>query len=156
MNHFISSNRSGIGNGSAFLIVIFSVLCLAVFALLTVSSAKAEQNLARRTADSVTAYYQADSTAEVVFAGLRAGLRADGDIPGEIAGIALTHYDAVSYGQVYITYSIEVDDANLLAVGLIYDQPEQQFAIAQWRLVSATEWQPEEEFHLWNGKFYVD
>ena len=52
-------NRINIGTAS--IILIFIILCLAVFSLLSLSDGNSALVLARRRADSVTAYYQADA-----------------------------------------------------------------------------------------------
>ena len=52
-------NRINIGTAS--IILIFIILCLAVFSLLSLSDGNSALGLARRRADSVTAYYQADA-----------------------------------------------------------------------------------------------
>ena len=47
--------------GAASLVLIFIVLCLATFGLLSLSSAKGDLSLAERQAEAVSAYYAADS-----------------------------------------------------------------------------------------------
>ncbi len=59
--------------GGCSLLVIFAVLCLTVFAILTVSTAKAEQRLSKVSADAVSAYYKADAEAEIIFSQIRSG-----------------------------------------------------------------------------------
>ena len=59
--------------GASSLLVIFAVLCLTVFALLTLSTAKDEQNLSNVSANAVSAYYKADAEAEFIFAEIRSG-----------------------------------------------------------------------------------
>jgi hypothetical protein len=59
--------------GTAFLLTIFATLCLLVFSVLSISSAVAEKRLSDRAAESVFAYYEADSEAEEIFARLRSG-----------------------------------------------------------------------------------
>jgi Tfp pilus assembly protein PilX len=59
--------------GGASLLVIFAVICLTVFALLTVSTANAEQRLSRVSANAVSAYYKADAAAEIIFSEIRSG-----------------------------------------------------------------------------------
>ena len=61
--------------GGSSLLVIFAVLCLTVFALLTLSTAAADSRLSQDAAAAVEAYYQADSQAEALWARLRAGER---------------------------------------------------------------------------------
>ena len=50
--------------GSTSLILIFIVLCLATFGLLSLSSAKGDWNLAQKGAASARIYYQADREGE--------------------------------------------------------------------------------------------
>ena len=59
--------------GGSSLLVIFGVLCLTVFALLSISSVQAERRLADAAVQSVTDYYEADLRAEEIFARLRLG-----------------------------------------------------------------------------------
>ena len=50
--------------GGSSLLVIFAVLCLTVFALLTLSTVQANGRLSDRSAQAVLDYYQADTQAE--------------------------------------------------------------------------------------------
>ena len=50
--------------GGSSLLVIFAVLCLTVFALLSVSTVNAHQRLAQNSRESVAGYYRADAQAE--------------------------------------------------------------------------------------------
>ena len=55
--------RSGGVSGAVSLVMIFCVLCLAVFAVLTLSTAVREQGLAELTAQRAREYYEADADA---------------------------------------------------------------------------------------------
>lgn len=59
--------------GGSSLLVIFALLTLCVFALLSVSSVQAEKRISDASAQNITAYYEADKKAEEVFARLRSG-----------------------------------------------------------------------------------
>ena len=59
--------------GGSSLLVIFAVLCLTVFALLSLSSVQAERRLADAATQSVVDYYEADLRAEEILARLRSG-----------------------------------------------------------------------------------
>lgn len=59
--------------GGSSLLVIFAVLCLTVFALLSASTVQAEKRMADASINAVTAYYEADLEAEEIFAKLRSG-----------------------------------------------------------------------------------
>lgn len=56
-------NSKGMGVGSASILVMFVLLCLTCFGALSLVSSQADLKLARQTADSLTAYYVADSRA---------------------------------------------------------------------------------------------
>lgn len=64
--------------GGSSLLVIFAVLCLTVFALLSFSTVQAEKRLSDASAEAVTDYYEADLQAQEIFARLRAGETVDG------------------------------------------------------------------------------
>lgn len=57
--------------GGSSLLVIFAVLCLVVFALLSLATVQAEKRLSDESRDTVTAYYRADLQAQEIFARLR-------------------------------------------------------------------------------------
>ena len=59
--------------GGTTLLVIFAVLCLVVFSLLSLSTVQAERRLSNASRDAATAYYNADLEAQRVFAMLRNG-----------------------------------------------------------------------------------
>ena len=64
--------------GSSSLLVIFAVLCLTVFALLSLSSAQAERRIADAATQAVVDYYEADLRAEEILARLRNGEQVNG------------------------------------------------------------------------------
>ena len=64
--------------GGSSLLVIFAVLCLTVFALLSLSSAQAEQRQADAASKAIRDYYNADLEAQEVYALLRSGKTAEG------------------------------------------------------------------------------
>lgn len=59
--------------GGTSLLVIFGVLCLTVFSLLTLTTAQAQKRLSDSAAQTCAAYYEADRQAGEVFALLRSG-----------------------------------------------------------------------------------
>ena len=57
--------------GATSLLIIFAVLCLTMFTLLALSTAKANARLSDASIQAVSDYYEADRQAEIVFAKLR-------------------------------------------------------------------------------------
>lgn len=82
--------------GGTSLLVIFAVLCLTVFSMLSLSTALAEKRMAEASLESVTAYYEADLQAQRIFARLRNGEQ----VPGvEIDGNAFAFTCGISKNQ---------------------------------------------------------
>lgn len=83
--------RGGTVSGAVSLVMIFVVLCLTVFSVLTLSTAVGESKLAQATAQHTADYYASDAQATAIAAQLGQGSRAQ-----EIDGIAIaytTHAD---------------------------------------------------------------
>lgn len=121
--------------GGSSLLVIFAVLCLMVFALLGMSSVRAEQRLSGRFSESVSEYYRADCAAEKAVALLRAGtpdgsLRETGN--GTWAG------------------SFAISDAQRLAVEVRLNGTEAE--ILRWQEVSADDWVADDGLSVWDGE----
>ena len=67
-------NQSGpIGTGVISILTVLLVLTLSVFAALTLASARADLALSQRSAQMVSAYYQADAQAAALYAQFAAG-----------------------------------------------------------------------------------
>lgn len=118
--------------GGSSLLVIFSVLCLTVFALLSLSTVQAEKRLSDTAADAVTAYYEADLEAERIFARLRSGET----VPGvqETAGI--------------YRYACPISENQTLMVEL--QKTEDTWTVLRWQVAA----QPEEisqTLPVWDG-----
>ena len=64
----MNKTRSPIGVGVVTLCMVLMVLCLAVFSALTFASAQADLRLSQRNAETVSAYYQADTQASLRYA----------------------------------------------------------------------------------------
>ncbi len=64
--------------GGSSLIMVFAVLCLTVFTLLTLSTVQADRRLSDVSAEAVSAYFAADTEAERIFAELRGGALPEG------------------------------------------------------------------------------
>lgn len=71
--------------GGSSLIMVFAVLCLTVFTLLTLSTIQADRRLSEVTAKAVSSYYSADAEAERIFSELRSGTLPDGiEVHGDL------------------------------------------------------------------------
>lgn len=120
--------------GVSSLLVIFAVLCLTVFALLSVSTVRADRTLSEKSAAAVEDYYRADYAAEQTLALLRAGKRPEG--VKEINGI-FCYTQPISVTQTLVV-EVQVD-------GSEYD-------VLRWQAVSTVDWQASDQLPVWSGE----
>lgn len=120
--------------GISSLIVIFAVLCLTVFALLSVSTVQAAQRLAQESDEAILGYYEADAAAEQILAQLRAGKSVQG---------------VQQEGDVY-SYSCPISDTQSLAVQVKIQGAA--YEILHWQVVSRGQWEADNDLPVWDGK----
>lgn len=128
------SNLSLPAVGLSSLLVIFGVLCLTVFALLSVSTVSAHQRLAQSSRQAVAGYYRADSQAEEILARLRSG-----EVPQGVS----------REGHQY-TYSCPISDTQTLVVCV--EVVGQQYQILRWQAISTADWEAEDRLPVWDGE----
>lgn len=119
--------------GGSSLLVIFAVLCLTVFALLSLSTVQAEKRMADASVRAVEAYYEADLAAESIFARLRAGEK----VPG------VTESDGI-YG-----YECPISQYQTLHVRLQKDA--ESWRVLRWQAVANPE-EASQTLSLWDGR----
>lgn len=119
--------------GISSLLVMFAVLCLTVFALLSVSTVSADIQLAKRSRAAITNYYQADCQAEAVLARLRAG-----DMP-----------QGVSQDGSQYSYLCKISDTQALAVTVRLEKTA--YTILRWQVISTAQWQVDNKLPVWAG-----
>lgn len=129
--------RGGGVSGAVSLVMIFCVLCLAVFAVLTLATADREAKLAEMTARNAADYYEADRRAVEAAAALQRGKDVSADITVTWSG------DVASF-----TVPIGEDQALDAAVRVQDGKPCE---ILRWRTVYTGTWEPEEYLNVWDG-----
>ncbi|MBO5339665.1 MAG: hypothetical protein J6A62_01540 [Oscillospiraceae bacterium] len=120
--------------GASALLTIFAVLCLTVFALLSLSTVRANGRLSDRAAQAVNDYYAADCRAQEILARLRAGQKPEG----------------VSRAGNICSYTCPISDSRTLVVEVAVDGSD--FHILRWQAVSTQPWQAEEDLPVWDGE----
>ena len=129
--------------GGTSLLVVFAVLCLTVFALLSLTTVQADGRLADASAQAVEDYYAADCAAQEILARLR-----NGETPVE----AESHsYDSWHRGTRY-TYAVPISDSQELDVEVIVDGEE--YEILRWQAQYTGEWETVEGLDLWDGTLF--
>jgi len=120
--------------GGSSLLVIFAVLCLTVFALLTLSSVKADQRLSEASHAAVSGYYTADCESEAVLALLRQGICPDG---------------VIDEGDGIYSYYSPISETQALAIRVRVQGTD--YTILRWQAVSTTEETPSDRIPVWSG-----
>lgn len=123
---------SGFGTGA--LLTVFSVLCLAVFAVLSISTVQSQRALSLRSADAVQEYYRADARAEEILSRLRSG-----QIPEQVR----------REGEVY-SYTCPISDTRSLEVKVRIEDGD--CTVVRWQAVSAVSWEESDGLQVWTGE----
>ena len=119
--------------GGSSLLVIFAVLCMTVFALLSLSGVLANGRLNQASVDAVSAYYRADTEAEKIFARLRLGEMPEG----------VTEQNGI------YAYQCEISENQTLQVKL--QKTAENWTVLCWQsMIEAVE--EESTLHLWDGE----
>ena len=124
--------------GASSMLVIFSVLALVVFSVLSVSAASAEQKMAEQTAASIEAYYAAECEAERILSEIRQGVLPEG----------------VTEKEGIYSYSCPVSEIKTLSVSVTADGDG--FRILQWQVVVDGSWQQGQNLDVWDGETILD
>ena len=120
--------------GISSLLAIFAILCLTVFAVLSLSTVRADQRLQEKSASAVEGWYAADTAAETVLAYLRAGK-------------TVSHVE--QDGNVY-RYACKISETQALAVEVRVDGTA--YEILRWQAVSTADWQADTSLPVWSGE----
>lgn len=119
--------------GGSSLIIIFAVLCLTVFALLTLSTVKANSRISDSAAESITGYYEADAKAEEILARIRLG-----DKPKE-----------VTWKGNVASYTCEISQTQKLAVSVKLNG--KKYEILYWKVIPSESWKSDNSLPVWKG-----
>lgn len=120
--------------GGISLLVAFAVLCLTVFALLSLSTVQAQSRLTDASLEAVTRYYAADSEALGILALLRSG-----ELP-----------EGVEYNEGIYSYSCPISETQVLEVEVRLS--EEDYDILRWQAVPDGQDSEESGFDLWDGE----
>ena len=119
--------------GGSSILTIFAVLCLVVFALLSLSTAKADSKLSNKSVKAVENYYKADKNAEIILARLRQGNKVDG---------------VEKKGDTY-TYKCKIDENQNLHVSVTIKG--NKYIVNQWKKVYDGKWEDDKKIEIWEG-----
>lgn len=139
-------NPGGTHLGSATLVMLFSVICLTIFAVLAVVTANNSWTLAEKSADAVTNYYAADSIAIEICNQITTTYQAENQL------IAPEGYDCQLEelaNETRLSYWVAIDDNQSLWVELVASQGTIQ--IAHWQVAYTGTWSADQTITVWGG-----
>jgi len=139
-------NRSGIGVGSASIVLMFAVLCLTIFSLITYVVAVNEKNLVDLKVDLVTGYYEADSLAELIVADI---INAE-TIPDSVLGVNIFSGWDNDLGVETTYFFCYISDIKALYVNLAVK--DDTFDILSWRMYDTDTWEYDDSLNVWTGE----
>jgi hypothetical protein len=139
------------GIGSVSLLMIWVVLCLVVFSILTVVTATRDYRFTQTLADHTTAYYQAVSQANETLAAVDKCL-AQAPQEGFETAVRRALPEGVTVQEeeetLYLSFQTFLDDTQALFVSLRVNRPDSaefsaghRYAIVSWREGAVTDWQ---------------
>ena len=132
-------SRMGVGASSILLILV--VVSLTLFASLALMQARGDAALTKKTADGISAFYEADALAQEKLAALDDAIQ-QGTAPESIDGIA--KQSDGSY-----TFSIDAADGHTLFVS--FDLALGRCNVRSYRYINAQDWAEQGAGSLWQG-----
>ncbi len=136
--------------GGISLLVVFAVLCLTVFALLSLTTVQADIRLSDASAQAVLDYYQADSKAQEILACLRTGAA----LPEGVQVDRTEGEGEGAEGASLIRYAVPLSDTQELQVELTLDA-RGRYTILRWQSVPTGDWEYDDSLTLWDGDIVV-
>lgn len=122
---------SGVGAGA--LLTVFSVLCLVVFAMLSISTVQSQRALSEKNAAAAEGYYRADARSEEILARLRGGEK-----PVEVQ----------QEGDTF-RWSCPISDTQCLEVEVRVK--DDTYTVLRWQAVSTVVWEQAPGGQVWSG-----
>lgn len=143
--------------GGSSLLTVFAVLALTVFALLSLSTVRADVRLADSAAQAVTGYYAADCKAQEILARLRNGeepegvtfqtgtvevLRTKPETPG---------FDPQDEPVRIAEYAVAISGTQELQVEVLLRSAD--YEVVRWQAAPTGEWTGGENYTVWDGEW---
>jgi len=133
------------GVGSASIVLIFAILCLTIFTVISFVPALIEQNLISAEVQLVEAYYVADTLAERVLAKI---LSTDAELDN-ILGIEITSYWDWDLLVERVSFICPISETKELYV--VAEIGSDFHNILNWQVRAAGEWEPDDRLNVWSG-----
>lgn len=140
--------------GSSSLILIFIVMCLVTFGMLSLTSAKSDLSLANRNADAVTEYYRADTEGEAFYRMVAGEVKtACANASGHEERLALLEKALGEYyrGGAAVT-EVAMERAQALHIELEPDlEGEGSVRVTKWNVIQTEDYEIDDSMPVWGG-----
>lgn len=142
-----SKHSPKVNIGSASIVVVFCVLCLTIFAVLSLITANSEAKLADKSAEAVSAYYAADYVCSEKACAIAEAAKLG---TAEDTAAALGAEVCPDGNALLITYSEEISPTQALFVSLSVENGEMQ--VLQWQACDTDVWTFDDTIEVWDGQ----
>ena len=143
--------RLGFNVGSASVIMVFAVLCLTIFSVLSLMTSNSDLRLSRRASKSIEDYYYAEYLAEGRVIDIKERLRETGkpeDLLKNMDGVEVFE----SGTKTAIRFIQTVDSRRNLHVELAL-YPNKTLSVTGWKLIpNDSDWSPDDGISVWVGE----
>lgn len=147
-----------ISTGTTSIVLIFVMLCMLTFSVLSLVSAQANLRLSQKSADRTTEYYAAENAANDILIELEKAAALAAERSGQEADPAravLDVWDGAEDVSAYggrLAYQVSLGEEQLLTVELSVDlsAPEdgRYCHVETWKVISTHDWSPDESLEL--------
>ena len=128
--------------GITSLTVVLCVLCLTVFAVLTLSTALSEKDFSEKRAQATLEYYSAETEAAGLVNEMKTRLEKGEDL------VVFAKDNGITVKENAFRFQKTIDEGQELDVVL---RLENGLHIEVWQVVSTADWTPDESLNVWDG-----
>ena len=137
-------SKGGIGVGSASIVLVFAVLCLTIFAIISLTGALSDRALAEVEAGLIRSYYDADALAETILA----EIITDGGLPDSVMGVDITYDWDWEKSVDTLSFTCPISDKKEFLAVVANDG---SYDVLTWRMRDIGEWEFDDSLDLWPG-----
>jgi len=135
----------GLGVGSASIVLVFAVLSLTIFSLITFYVAGNDKSLTDAKANAAVSYYDADARAEKILSEIIASPITPGSVNDTIIYIEPSD-DGVTETMSFMTSISEIS-----ALYVKVSRNDNTFSILSWKMIMIDDWNHDDSLNLWPG-----
>ena len=135
-------SKSGIGSAS--IVLVFTVLCMTIFTVISLVPALIGQTLIESEVELVQSFYAADTLAEQTLA----EILASPTVPESVLGVAITSGQG---GRV--SFTIPIAQTKMLYVAVRIEG--EHYEILTWQMYETRYWEADDDWGVWLGPLDV-